>query len=265
MRWKKQYAVSRLAANSVGCSPNPSDDEGRASSWGDFFLPYDWFPVCSLRRVVVHSEEVCEPLDDLRVCYHFLIAKSGAVARGLFSLADNASPQRGQGYARHTRRFNVGSAGVLVVGTQPNDRQWNGLVHLCRVLCSRYHLDVRDVLTHGELEPDTNDLVGWGARLREAIASAPLPQCEPEEPPAYVNVFVGDTKLLARQDGGDLWVPRAHLAKHLGWFPELLTENHVLYGIEYLCVPLRQVLASLHRHVVWDTRLRALKLEPLEE
>lgn len=227
------------------------------------FLPPDWFPVCSLRRVVVHSAPVCEPLDDLLPCYHFLIAKGGAVARGVFSLADNASPQRGQGYARHTRRFNVGSAGVLVVGTQPNERQWHTLVSLCRQLCSRYQLDATSVVTHAELEPDTCDLPDLGDRLRQAIGSAPLPECE--EPPAYVNVFVGDTKLLARQDGGDLWVPRTHLTRQLGWLPELLTENHVLYGVERVCVPLRLVLSSLHRHVVWDTRLRALKLEPLEE
>ncbi|GIV16004.1 MAG: hypothetical protein KatS3mg022_3423 [Armatimonadota bacterium] len=264
MRWKKQSNVFKASCRTVGCSPDPSDDEGRASSWGDFFsLPPDWFPVCSLRRVVVHSAPVCEPLDDLLPCYHFLIAKGGAVARGVFSLADNASPQRGQGYARHTHAFNIGSAGVLLVGKSPNERQWNSLVSLCRLLCSRYQLDVRDVQTHGELEPDTDDLVGWGDRLRQAIGSAPLPECE--EPPAYVNVFVGDTKLLARQDGGDLWVPRTHLTRQLGCLPELPMETHIIYGTALVCVPLRQVLSSLHRHVVWDTRLRALKLEPLEE
>ncbi len=259
-----RFALHGLA-NNVGCSSNPSTGGAVETHRVEgLFLPPDWFPTCALRRVVVHSAPVCEPLDDLRVCYHFLIAKGGAVARGLFSLADNASPQRGQGYARHTRRFNVGSAGVLVVGTQPNERQWHTLVSLCRLLCSRYQLDATSVVTHGELEPDTNDLVGWGDRLRAALASAPLPECE-HEPPAYVNVFVGDTKLLARQDGGDLWVPRSQLAKQVGWVPELPTEKRVIYGVEFVCVPLREVLSRLHRHVVWDTRLRALKLEPLEE
>ncbi|GIV14870.1 MAG: hypothetical protein KatS3mg022_0305 [Armatimonadota bacterium] len=243
----------------------PTAGSGREpATVGELFLPPDWFPPCAVRRVVVHSTDAVEPLDDLLPCYHFIIAKSGAVARGLFSLADSAAPQRGRGYARHTLAHNIGSAGVLVLGGAPNERQWDSLVTLCRLLCSRYRLDVRDVLVHSEVE-DTNDLVGWGDALRAAVANAPLPECDHEEPPSYCFVCVSGARLVAKLDGGDLWLPRGQLARLVGDFGEVPTQKHVIYGVEYICTPLRHVLARLGRHVEYDGRKGALKLIELEE
>ncbi|GBC94468.1 hypothetical protein HRbin16_00249 [bacterium HR16] len=245
----------------------PTAGSGREpATVGELFLPPDWFPTCSVRRVVVHSATVCEPLDDLLPCYHFLIAKSGAVARGLFSLADNASPQRGRGYARHTARHNIGSAGVLVLGGgAPNERQWHSLVALCRLLCSRYQLDATDVVTHAEIEPDTNDLPELGDALRAAVAAAPLPECDREEPPAYSFVDANGKRLVARLDGGDVWLPRASCARLFGDVGDAPTQKHVIYGVLSVCVPLRHVLARLHRHVEYDARKNSLVLQELEE
>jgi hypothetical protein len=234
----------------------------------------EWFPPCAIRRIICHSEDVEEVHDDLRICYHFLITKSGAVARGLFSLVDNAAPRRG--YACHTHALNIGSAGVLVVGKSPNERQWDSLINLVAHLCKRYSLSIseRTVLCHSEVERvyfvpqrGADDLHGMGDALRSCVHEVLNPH--PDEPSVFQQVLVRRQKMVGLVDNGAIWVPARHLANqfsasfngtsqqdnmaHFVWGSEGFTlpaRKAVIYGVEYICVSLRAFLSC----VGWDCR-----------
>lgn len=242
----------------------------------------EWFPPCAIRRVICHSENVEEVHDDMRVCYHFLIAKSGAVARGLYSLADNAAPVRG--YASHTHNLNMGSAGIVVVGKSPNDRQWDSLITLVAYLCKRYALDIseRTVLCHSEVERvyfvpqhGADDLRGMGDALRSCVHEVLNPR--PDEPSVFQQVLVRREKMVGLVDNGAIWVPARHLANRfsarfdgtsqqgdVAYFVRsgegftLPARKAVIYGVEYICVPLRAFLSRVGWGCVWDERRKML-------
>jgi hypothetical protein len=233
-----------------------------------------WFPQCALQRIICHSENATEIHDDFRIAYHFLIAKSGAVARGLYSLADNASPRRG--YACHTSALNVGSAGVVVIGRHPSDEQWDSLVTLVARLCKHYSLNVseRTVLCHSEVERvyfvpqhGADDLQGMGDALRSCVHKVLNPHSP--EPSVFQHVFVRREKMVGLVDNGAIWLPARQLAVRFSvTFNGTLQQGNVahfvrgnegfvlparkvvIYGVEYICVSLRAFLSC----VGWDCR-----------
>ncbi len=245
-------------------------------------IPEEWLPPVAVRRIICHSEPVLEVADDLRLCYHFLVARSGAVARGFFSLADNAHPQRG--FANHTRMLNVGSAGVCVLGNEPNRQQWDSLVELVALLCKRYRIDIteRTLLVHSEVERvfgidqhGACDLQGCGDTLRAAVRETLFPP-PAEEPTVFQPLLVGNRKIVGLVENGRWWIPAAQLAKACGLTFAgrdgtaeftgsetqfvLPAQKHVIYGIEYICVPLREFLRQAGRHVVYDQLKKSLVL-----
>lgn len=242
-------------------------------------IPPEWLPPVAVRRIIVHEERAGEIYDDLRLFYHFLIAKSGAVARGFYTIADNAAPR--QGLAKHTNQLNVGSVGIVVVGKEPTPEQWQALVELVALLCQRYMLEVneRTVLTHSEVErvygipqEGATDLEGLGDALRQAVNEAVMKMERMEElaePDVYQYVLVGQKrKLVGKVENGRFWLHAVPLAKasNVRNDPrkELPTRNVVIYGVAGIAVPLRDFVQKHGLPVFFDPSRKMLMMDTIE-
>lgn len=247
-------------------------------------IPSQWLPAAAVLRIICHTEHAEEVHDDLRLFYHFLIAKSGAVARGFYSLADNAHPQHG--FANHTRLLNIGSAGVAVIGRHLSDKQWDALVQLVALLCKHYRIEIneRTVLVHSEVErvfgipqQGASDLAGMGDTLRASVREVLFPPSP--EPVVFQPLAVGRKRIVGKVENGKWWLPARQIAEACGllfvgtqedpyqaifaWGSERVfvpAGKHVIYGIEYICVPLREFIEPLGKHCLYDERLKSLVL-----
>jgi len=251
---------------------------------GGAMIPEEWMPPTVVLRIICHAEAEEEVLDIHRLFYHFIISKAGGIARGFFSIEDNVAPRHGM--AKHTRGLNVGSVGIACVGASHiQERQWEALTELCARLCQRYGLDPsneRQLLCHSEVERvygiwqgGANDLAGYGDAIRSQVREIlhpPLP-----EPLMVQTIRVNGHSIRAVVEAGEVWIPAQKLGDALS-VPFLRTVNYptysaefergeerfllparkiVIYGIEYICIPLRRMLERVQRHARFDERLKS--------
>lgn len=131
-------------------------------------IPNEWMPAVPMVRIHWHwTAGNLVPSDGDRRAYHFLIDGSGAVVRGVPSIAANSGALKA-GYAAHTRAANTGAIGVAVCGMAGavespfnagrapiNAEQIETLIAVSRVLGQRYRIPVsrRTMLSHAEVQP----------------------------------------------------------------------------------------------------------------